>query len=99
MGDLIIVKYIKVDGQYLDNPLPRLEYDQKIGVWEILVEAEKHAAFLSAREGQEVEVEIGLHFGTLRDVGRVSIWRGELPDAPSFRATIRGNDPMQLIER
>jgi hypothetical protein len=35
----------------------------------------------------------------LRDVGRVKLWRGDLPQAPQFRAKIFGNDPMRFVER
>jgi hypothetical protein len=99
MDDRIIVKYVKIDGQNFDNPLPRFEYATKIGTWTIVVEAEKTLAFFVARHEREVEVEIGMHFGTLRDVGKVTTWQSELMEGPAFVAKIEGNDPMHFVER
>jgi hypothetical protein len=99
MDDEIIVRYVKIDGQVIDNPLPRFEYEVKVGTWVVCVESEKYADFLSARDGQVVEVEVGLHFGVLRDVGVVKTWRSTLPDAPAFVAKIGGSNPMRFVER
>jgi hypothetical protein len=97
MGDTILVKSIKIDGQNFDNPLPSFEYDGKVGVWVITVKAERAADFFATRHGQEVEV--GMHFGTVRAVGRVRTWQSALPDMPAFIARIVGNDPMRFVER
>lgn len=97
--DAIVVKYIKVDGQQIDNPIPKFEYEVKIGKWRMRVTAERYADFFRARENKDVEVEIGTQFGALHDIGRVSLWFGNLPDAPSFMAKIEGSDPMQFIDR
>ena len=95
----IVVKYVKIDGQSFENPVPRFEYATKIGTWRLIVESEPHANFFDVRQNQEVEVEVGMQFGVLRDVGKVRIWHGELPDAPSFLAQIQGSDPMSFLER
>ena len=99
MDDQIIVRYVKIDGQSFENPMPRFEYDGKTGVWTIIIEAAKYADFFAARHEQEVEVEVGMQLGTLLDVGKVKMWRSELPNASSFVAKIEGNDPMHFVER
>lgn len=98
LNDLIIVKHIKVNGQMFDNPVPRFEYAVKIGTWCILIDTERYADYFAALHDQQVEVEVGMQFGTLRDVGRVKVWQGELADAPSFVAKIEGSDPMQFVD-
>ena len=99
MDDKVVVKYVKIDGQTFENPVPHFEYATKIGTWSLVVETERYASFFTAREGMDVEVEIGMQLGILRDVGRVRIWRGTLPDAPAFVARVMGNDPMSFTER
>jgi hypothetical protein len=98
-GEAIIVKSVKVDGHIFDEPLPRFEYAVKIGKWTIIVESEKDAEFMRERDGRTVEVEVAMHFGTLRDVGVVKTWQGEIAGAPAFVAKIVGNDPMHFVER
>jgi hypothetical protein len=99
MDDTIIVKYVRVDGQTFENPLPKFEYHVKTGQWTIVIESGKHAEFFAARQEQEVEVEVAMQLGTLRDVGRVKIWQSAMPGAPSFCAKIEGTDPMRFVER
>ena len=99
MDDIIIVKYIKINGQHCDNPPPRFEYEGQIGVWRIIVEAEHAIGFFVALDGEDVEIEVGMHFGTLRAKGKVSTWQSQLTDAPAFVAKIESNDPMHFVER
>jgi hypothetical protein len=98
-NDTIVVKYVRIDGQSFENPLPRFEYVVKVGTWCVVVDAERHAKFFVERDNCEVEVEVGMHFGTLRDVGMVKTWHGELDGAPAFVAKITGSDPMHFVER
>jgi hypothetical protein len=98
-GDAIIVKYVRIDGQNFENPLPRFEYAVKIGTWCVVIDTDRHAKFFVDRDNREVEVEVGMHFGTLRDVGVVKTWRSELDDGPAFVATVTGSDPMHFVER
>jgi hypothetical protein len=99
MDDAIVVKYVKVDGKIFENPLPKFEYNVRTGQWNILIESGKHADFFVSRQEQEVEVEVGMQLGTLRDVGRVKAWQSNMPDAPLFCARIEGTDPMNFVER
>jgi hypothetical protein len=97
--DEIIPKYIKIDGHSIENPTPRFEYGVKIGTWAIVDNAEKHAEFFLNREDQQVEIEVGMQFGSVRGVGRVRIWKSALPDMHAFVAKIDGNSPLSFIER
>ena len=97
--DEIIAKYIKIDGQSIENPLPRFEYGVKIGTWAIIDDAEKHAEFFVNRQDQEVEIEVGMHFGSVRGVGRVKVWQSALPNTPAFVAKIDGDSPLSFVER
>jgi hypothetical protein len=99
MDDQIIVKYVKIDGQSFENPLPKFEYDGKIGTWLIVIGAEKYADVFTARHAQHVEVEVGMQLGILLDVGKEKSWRSNLPDMPAFVAKIKGSDPMHFAER
>ncbi len=99
MDDRIIVRYVKIDGQIFEDPIPKFEYDGKTGVWTIVIEAANCADFFVARHEQEVAVEVGMQLGTLLDVGTVKAWRSEMPNVPSFVAKIEGNDPMHFVER
>jgi hypothetical protein len=98
MDDEIIVKYIKIDGQTIENPLPKFEYEAKTGLWTIIIEAEEYADFLGPKHNQQVEVEIGMQLGTVRDVGRIRTWSSVVPDAPAFLAKIEGREPMNYID-
>jgi hypothetical protein len=94
----IIAKYIKIDGLNIENPLPRFEYGVRIGTWAIIDEADKHADFYVARQDQAVEIEIGMHFGTVRGVGTVKIWQSPLPNIPAFVAKVTGGSPLSFVE-
>lgn len=99
MEDQIVVKFVKIDGQSFENPMPRFVYDGKIGTWAIVVEAEKYMDFFAARNDQLVKVEVGMQLGTLLDEGKVKTWRSNLPNVPGFVAKIEGSDPMHFAER
>lgn len=98
MNDDIIVKYVKVGGQMIEEPLPKFAYDVKTGLWTIIIEATEYADFFASMHNQEVEVEIGMQLGTVRDMGKVRTWSGRIEDAPAFVAKIEGQEPMHYID-
>jgi hypothetical protein len=99
MDDDIIVKYVKVDGLLIQDPLPKFEYEAKTGLWTIVIEAGDYADFFASRRDREVEVEIGMQLGTVLDVGKVRTWSGQVADVPTFIAKIHGQEPMSYVER
>jgi hypothetical protein len=98
MDDEIVVKYVKIDGQTIEDPVPKFEYEVKTGRWTIIVEAEAYADILGPKHNQQVEVEIGMQLGTVRDVGIIKTWSSVMPDAPSFIAKIEGREPMNYVD-
>lgn len=99
MDESIVVRYVKIGGQVFDQPVPKFEYETKIGVWSVLIENEKQVEAVATRHDQLVEVEVGMHFGTLRDSGKVTVWRSGLQSVPVSVVKIVGSDPMRFVER
>lgn len=98
MGERIVVKYVKIDGQIFAEPVPTFEYETKIGVWQVFIENERQVEALAMRHAQMVDIEVGMQFGRLRDAGKVMLWRSSFPNVPMAVVRIVGSDPMRFVE-
>ena len=98
MGELIVVKYVKIDGQTFAEPVPEFEYETRIGVWRVLIENERQVQAIAERHAQMVDVEVGMQLGRLRDSGKVMLWRSGLPGVSLAVVRIVGSDPMRFVE-
>lgn len=99
MDEQIVVRYVKIGGKLFEEPVPKFGYETKIGVWMLVIEDEAQVEAVAVHDAQQVEVEVGMQFGTLRDSGKLDVWRSSLPNAFLSVAKIVGSDPMRFVER